>query len=47
MFERVGSDWVGHLPAADAVLCVPEIGIKVPLAELDEGVDFSRSDTTQ
>jgi Uma2 family endonuclease len=46
MFERVGSDWVGHLLAADAVLRMPEIGIEVPLAEFYEGVDFSRTDAT-
>jgi Uma2 family endonuclease len=44
MFERVGSDWVGHLLAAHAVLRMPEIGIEVPLAEFYEGVDFSRTD---
>jgi Uma2 family endonuclease len=46
MFERVGSDWVGHLLAADAVLRMPESGIEVPLAEFYEGVDFSRPDAT-
>jgi Uma2 family endonuclease len=46
MFERVGSDWVGHLLAADAVLRMLEIGIEVPLAEFYEGVDFSRPDAT-
>lgn len=44
MFERVGSDWVGHLLTADAVLRMPEIGIEVPLVEFYEGVDFSRTD---
>jgi Uma2 family endonuclease len=47
MFERIGSDWLGHLLDADAVLRMPEIGIEVPLAEFYEGVDFSRTDTNQ
>jgi Uma2 family endonuclease len=43
MFERIGDDWVGHLLAADAILCFPEIDIEVPLAELYEGVDLSET----
>ena len=41
MFERVGSDWIGHLLAAGGVLRMPEIGIEVPLAEFYDGIDFS------
>lgn len=44
MFERIGSDWVGHILGADAVLAMPEIGIDVPLAEFYRGVEFSTTD---
>lgn len=47
MFERVGTDWVGHLLRAGSVLRMPEIGIDVPLAELYEGVDFASADTAE
>jgi len=47
MFERVGTDWVGHLLRADSVLRMPEIGIDVPLAELYEGVDFAAADSAE
>ena len=43
MFERIGDDWVGHLPAAQTILGMPEIGIEVPLAELYEGVDLTQA----
>jgi Uma2 family endonuclease len=38
MFERAGSDWVGHLLNADSHLRMPEIGVELPLAELYDGV---------
>ena len=41
MFERIGTDWVGHLLGPDSILPMPEIGIDVPLAELYEGVDLT------
>jgi len=41
MFERVGTDWVGHLLRADSILRMPEIDIELPLAELYEGVDLA------
>ncbi|MBN9562427.1 MAG: Uma2 family endonuclease [Alphaproteobacteria bacterium] len=44
MFERTGSDWIGHVLGADAVLRMPEIGIEVPLAEFYEGVDLPTQD---
>ena len=45
MFERIGSDWVGHLLAADTILRMPEIGIEMPLAELYEGIDLASAET--
>ena len=47
MFERIDSDWVGHLLGAGSVLRMPEIGIDVPLAELYQGVDFASADSVQ
>jgi Uma2 family endonuclease len=41
MFERVGTDWVGHLLHAGSLLRMPEIDIELPLAELYEGVDLT------
>jgi Uma2 family endonuclease len=41
MFERIGTDWVGHLLHAGSILRMPEIDIEVPLAELYEGIDLS------
>jgi Uma2 family endonuclease len=41
MFERVATDWVGHLLGADSVLHMPEIGIELPLAELYDGVGIT------
>ena len=41
MFERIGTDWVGHLLRADSILRMPEIDIEIPLAELYEGVDLA------
>ena len=46
MFERIGTDWVGHLLRADSILRMPEIDIEVPLAELYEGIDLSRAEPT-
>jgi Uma2 family endonuclease len=47
MFERVATDWVGHLLGADSVLRMPEIGIELPLAELYDGVDIATADAAQ
>jgi Uma2 family endonuclease len=44
MFERIDSDWVGHLLNADSVLHMSEIVIEVALAELYEGVEFPVTD---
>ena len=44
MFERIGSDWVGHLLDRDSILQMPEIDIEVPLTELYEGVDLATPD---
>jgi Uma2 family endonuclease len=41
MFERIGTDWVGHLPSAESTLRMPEIGIELPLSELYDGVDVT------
>ena len=41
MFERVGDDWIGHLLGPDTVLEMPEIGIRLPIAELYEGIDLT------
>ncbi len=41
MFERVGTNWVGHLLRADSILRMPEIDIERSLAELYEGVDLT------
>ena len=41
MFERIGTDWVGHLLDAVSILRMPEIGIEVPISELCEGVDLA------
>jgi Uma2 family endonuclease len=38
MFERVGTDWLGHLLSADSHLRLPEINVELPLAELYDGV---------
>jgi Uma2 family endonuclease len=40
MFERVGTDWVGHLLNADSHLRMPEIAVELPLAELYDGVEL-------
>ncbi len=40
-FARKGEDWVSELiSGVDAVLCMPEIGIEIPLAELYIGIDL-------
>jgi Uma2 family endonuclease len=44
VFSRAGDDWIGHVLKEGATLHMPEIGIELPLAELYEGLDFSRSD---
>jgi Uma2 family endonuclease len=44
MFERVGTDWVGHLLHAGSILHMPEIDIELPLAELYEGIDLTAAE---
>ena len=44
MFERVGDDWIGRLLGPGTVLEIPEIGIRLPIAELYEGVDLTDPD---
>jgi Uma2 family endonuclease len=44
IFERIGTDWVGHLLHAGSILRMPEIDIELPLAELYEGVDLTGSE---
>jgi hypothetical protein len=44
VFARASDDWVGHVVSGDAVLAMPEIGIELPLAELDEGVEFAEQE---
>lgn len=46
VFERRDNDWIGHLLVDDAVLDMPEIGIKIPLADLYEGLTFEKPPTT-
>ena len=41
MFERVGGEWIGHLLTSETTLRMPEIGIKLPLAELYTNVAFA------
>ena len=40
VFTREGTDWIGRISDADAMLALPEIGIDLPLAELYEGIAF-------
>ncbi|MBW4090976.1 MAG: Uma2 family endonuclease [Proteobacteria bacterium] len=40
VFTREGTDWIGRIVDADAVLALPELGIDLPLAELYEGIAF-------
>jgi Uma2 family endonuclease len=40
VFARVADDWVGHIVSGNAILDMPEIGLKVPLGDLYEGVPF-------
>jgi Uma2 family endonuclease len=40
MFERIDSDWVGHILRPDATLHMPEIGLSVPLADFYIDVAF-------
>ena len=46
VFRRLGSEWVGYTIGDDAMLDMPEIGIAIPLIELDEGGDLSKGDLT-
>ena len=42
MFARKGEDWISEpISGADAVICMPEIGIEIPLAELYIGVELT------
>jgi len=43
-FERRNGDWVGHLLDQTSILEMSEIGISVPVQELDEGVIVSTPD---
>ncbi|MEI9982007.1 MAG: Uma2 family endonuclease [Aliidongia sp.] len=47
MFERVGSDWVGHVLVADTILRMPEIGIEVPVIEFYRGVEIAPEETEE
>ena len=40
VFERAGSDWIGHLVTGETMLAMPEIGVELPLAGLYAGVEF-------
>lgn len=40
VFERQGSDWIGHVVAGETELPMPEIPITLPLAELYSDVTF-------
>ena len=44
VFSRQDDDWVGHIATGDAELAMPEIGIKLPLAELYQDVEFPLDD---
>jgi len=43
-FERIGTDWVGHLLRSDSELHMTEIGIELSLSELYNGVDLDAAD---
>jgi Uma2 family endonuclease len=48
VFARKGGEWVGTaLAGDDAVLCMPEIGIEIPLSELYEGVGLVSDATAE
>jgi len=44
VFSRQDEDWVGHIATGDVELAMPEIGIKLPLAELYQDVEFPPDD---
>ncbi|MFC7737664.1 Uma2 family endonuclease [Roseomonas sp. GCM10028921] len=44
VFLRSGDDWIGTILSDGARLCLPEIDIELPLAELYEGLDPSSLD---
>jgi len=44
MYERIGTDWIGHLLNAGSTLRMPEVDIEVPLAEFYEGVDLTATE---
>jgi hypothetical protein len=46
MFARVGAERVGTLLAVDAVIAMPEIGLSLPLAAADDGIEFPPSEGT-
>jgi len=41
MYERIGTDWVGHLLNASSTIRMPELDVDVALAEFYEGVDLT------
>lgn len=40
VFSRTGDDWVGRVVTGDAVLMLPEIGVKLLLREVYGGIEF-------
>ncbi|WP_148210578.1 hypothetical protein [Beijerinckia indica] len=46
VFSRAEADWIGHIFLEAALLQVPEIGFKIPLAEFYEGLTFDSLDAT-
>lgn len=45
VFERAANDWIGHILTENDVLAMPEIGVKIPLAEFYEGLDFTEQES--
>jgi Uma2 family endonuclease len=42
--ERVGDKWTSYPLLEGGVLALPEVGLKIPVAEFYEGVDFTTAD---
>jgi Uma2 family endonuclease len=42
-FERQGDHWISHILVDDAIVAMPEIGCAIPLAELYDGIDFTKT----
>ena len=40
VYARLGETWTHEILIADSILCLPEIGVELPLAELYEGIVF-------